>query len=142
MRRSLILALVLIAALALPAAADQVSLTLTGTGSNSSNNEITYPYYFTIGNQTGFALMCDTMGNNVSIGQSWTANTVSLANGGIAGLFAGTVNGTQSNYNQAGLIFLGVLNGSIDASAGNWAVWDFTAVRLQVEQNQLVTNIA
>lgn len=127
MKRGFVLVLALIVVLGLPAVAD--TLQLTGV-SNNSGGVYTYPYLFTITNSqnvqiAGVPLMCDTFTNEVSVGESWTANVSSITSGG--GYFAGkSINGntSQTLYDAAGLIYLGVLNGSIDPNLGNWAVWD------------------
>jgi len=78
----------------------------------------TYPYYFSINGGQATPLMCDSFTNHVTIGESWSANVTGLLSG--KGLF-----GKQFlDYKAAGLIFMGVLNGSISANTGNWAVWN------------------
>lgn len=127
MKRGFVLVLALIVVLGLPVVAD--TLQLTGV-SNSSGGIYTYPYLFTITNSqnvqvAGVPLMCDTFTNEVSVGESWTANVSSITSGG--GYFAGqTIKGntSQTLYDAAGLIYLGILNGSIDPTLGNWVVWD------------------
>ena len=117
--------------LAVPVLADTVNMTFTGPAGDNSGGVYTYPYYFTIGTSTGVPLMCDTFGNPISAGQSWTANELSLngiiANGG--GLFSGQT-GAATLYKEAGLIYLATLGGGPSNLNGygqgalNWALWN------------------
>ena len=50
----------------------------------------------------------------------WTATVNTLTGGN--GLFASQAN-SLNNYKAAGLIFQGIVNGTIDANVGNWAIW-------------------
>jgi hypothetical protein len=120
-KRSFVLASALIVALVLPAIAGQVTLNLTGVGGNNSGGVYTYPYNFSIENSSGVttaSLMCDTFQNEISVDESWTATVSPLLSA--TGLFG---SGNSTSYEEAGLIYLGVLNGSIDPNLGNWAVW-------------------
>ena len=95
-----------------------VTMTLLGTGGNNSGGFYTYPYYFSINGSQATPLMCDSFANHVSVGESWSANVSGLLSG--KGLF-----GKQNlDYKAAGIIFMGVMNGSISANTGNWAVWN------------------
>ena len=87
-------------------------------GTNVSGGYYTYPYYFSINGGTATALMCDAFANHISAGESWKANVSGLLSG--KGMFGKNF----LDYKAAGIIFLGVMNGSIGATAGNWAVWN------------------
>lgn len=120
MSRRLLLLLVVALSLSTVAFADSmpVSLTFLYPGSNSSGGFYTYPYYFSINGGQPTAMMCDSFNNHITAGESWSANVTNLLAG--KGMF-----GSQFlNYKAAGLIFLGVTNGTIDANLGNWAVWN------------------
>lgn len=95
-----------------------VNLTFLGPGSNNSGGYYTYPYYFSINGGKPVAMMCDSFNNHITTGESWSANVTNLLAG--KGMFGHDF----IDYKAAGLIFLGVSNGSIDASLGNWAVWN------------------
>jgi hypothetical protein len=65
-------------------------------------------------------MMCDAFNNHISFGESWNANMHSILQGGMFGNSGQTL----LDYKAAGLIFLGVFNGTINASLGNSAVWE------------------
>ena len=91
-----------------------------GPGNVAPTGYYAYPYNFSInGSSTLTPMMCDAFNNHITFGESWTANVHSLLQGGMFG------NSGQAllDYKAAGLIFLGVFNGQIDAALGNSAVW-------------------
>lgn len=95
-----------------------VDMTFLHPSANNSGGVYTYPYYFSINGGAAVPLMCDAFTNHISVGESWTANVNGLLSGN--GLF-----GNQGlEYKAAGLIYIGVLNGTIDPNVGNWAVWN------------------
>jgi PEP-CTERM motif len=117
-------ALVIIAAclLAGQAFANPVSLKFVnvGPGNVAPTGVYAYPYNFSInGSSTLTPMMCDAFNNHISFGQTWNADAHSLLQGGMFGT-SGTA---LLDYKAAGLIFLGVFNGTINASLGNSAVW-------------------
>jgi PEP-CTERM motif len=117
-------ALVIIAAclLAGQAFANPVSLKFVnvGPGNVAPTGVYAYPYNFSInGSSTLTPLMCDAFNNHISFGQTWNADAHSLLQGGMFG----TRGTALLDYKAAGLIFLGVFNGTINASLGNSAVW-------------------
>ena len=85
---------------------------------NNSGGYYTYPYYFSIDGGAPVPLMCDSFANHVQVGESWTATVSGLLNG--SGLFGNQL----LDYKAAGIIYLGVMNGTIDPNTGNWAVWN------------------
>ena len=95
-----------------------VNMTFLHPSGNNSGGVYTYPYYFSINGGPAVPLMCDAFTNHISTGESWTANVNGLLSGN--GLF-----GSQLlDYKAAGLIYIGILNGTIDPNTGNWAVWN------------------
>lgn len=118
--RRFVLSLVVVLALSTVGFANSmpVNMTFLGPGSNSSGGYYTYPYYFSINGGQPTAMMCDSFNNHITAGESWSANVTNLLAG--KGMFGHDF----LDYKAAGLIFLGVSNGSIDASLGNWAVWN------------------
>ena len=115
-----VLLFLLVMVFAVSAFADTVSMNFLGPGGNNSGGVYTYPYQFSIDGGAPVSLICDTFDNEVYAGETWTANVTSLLAGAYSGgLFAGQV----LNYKAAGLIFKGIINGSIDANVGNWAIW-------------------
>ena len=131
MKRVYILALALIVVFALPAMADQLTLTDTSPN-NSAGGETVYPYNFTIksssGTNTEVPLMCDALNYTINYGESWNVTVTPLLSIGTTGLFS---NASQTAYNEAGLIYLGVIGQGplkgISPGDGNWAVWDLFA---------------
>jgi hypothetical protein len=108
---------ILTLALSGSAMADSVTMQFTGTGGNSSGGVATYPYLFSIDGGSSTALICDTYDNEVVVGETWQATVSGLLSGN--GLF-----GNQTlNYKAAGLIFQGIVAGTINPNAGNWAIW-------------------
>jgi len=98
-----------------------VNMTFLQPGTNVSGGYYTYPYYFSINGGKATPLMCDSFTNHISTGESWNANVSGLLSG--KGLFGKDIR----DYKAAGIIFLGVVNGTIDAKVGNWAVWNLFA---------------
>jgi hypothetical protein len=110
----------LILALAGSALADTVNMSFTGPGANNSGGVYTYPYQFVVTPGGSMALICDAFDNEVVAGETWTATVNTLTGGN--GLFASQAN-SLNNYKAAGLIFQGIVNGTINANDGNWAIW-------------------
>jgi len=98
-------------------------MTFLGPAGNNSGGVYTYPYEFSInGSSTPVGLICDAFDNEVVAGETWTATVTSLLNGSQAG-GGGMFAGQTLNYRAAGLIFEGIVNSTIDANVGNWAIW-------------------
>ena len=87
-------------------------------GTNIAGGYYTYPYYFSINGGKATPMMCDAFNNHNSLAESWHANVSGLLAG--KGLFGKDF----KDYKAAGIIFLGVVNGTISATLGNWAVWN------------------
>jgi len=119
--RSVVILLTLTLAFAGSAFADTVNMSFTGPGGNNSGGVYTYPYNFAVTPGGTVALICDAFDNEVVSGETWTATVNTLTGGN--GLFASQAN-SLNNYKAAGLIFEGIVNGSItDTNAANWAIW-------------------
>jgi hypothetical protein len=109
--------------LAAQAFANTVSLKFVnlGPGNVAPTGYYAYPYNFSInGSSTLTPMMCDAFNNHITFGESWSANAHSLLQGGMFG----TSGQAMLDYKAAGLIFLGVFNGTINAALGNSAVWE------------------
>jgi len=113
----------LILAFAGSALADTVNMTFLGPAGNNSGGVYTFPYEFSVNGGAPVALICDAFDNEVVAGETWQATASpflsAIPSGGSA-----MWNGQTSAYKAAGLIFEGILNGSIDANIGNWASGD------------------
>lgn len=118
-RHHLLLALFLaLFASSLAFADSTVTMTFLHPGTNAYGGFYTYPYYFSVNGGAPTPMMCDSFNNRISQGQSWTAHVSGLLQG--KGMFGNDI----LDYKAAGIIFLGVMNGTIDAKIGNWAVWN------------------
>jgi hypothetical protein len=95
-----------------------VNMTFLYPGTNVSGGYYTYPYYFSINGGKPTPMMCDSLNNHITVGENWNANVSALLSG--KGLFGKDIR----DYKAAGIIFMGVVNGTIDAKVGNWAVWN------------------
>ena len=102
-----------------------VNMKLTGVGGNNAGGVYTYPYNFSINGAPSVSLICDSYDNEVVIGETWKANVSSLLSG--QGLFGGQL----LDYKAAGLIFKAILNGSLGANAGNYAIWGLFSTNAQ-----------
>jgi hypothetical protein len=102
-----------------------VNMKLTGVGSNNAGGVYTYPYYFSINGNAPVALICDSFDNSVVVGETWQANVTSLLSG--KGLFGGQL----LDYKAAGLIFKSILNGTLGANVGNYAIWGLFSTNAQ-----------
>ena len=110
---------VVVAFLATMSFADStVNMKFLYPGNNSSGGYYTYPYYFSVNGGAPKAMMCDAFMNHISAGESWNAHVTGLLSG--KGLFGKDF----TDYKAAGLIFIGITNGTISATTGNWAVWN------------------
>jgi hypothetical protein len=99
-------------------ATSTVTMNFIGPGGNNAGGVYTFPYNFSInGSSTTTALICDTFDNQIWSGETWTATVTSLLSG--QGLFSTST----LDYKAAGLIFASILNGSLNANSGNWAIW-------------------
>ena len=118
--RRFLLSLVVALSLSTLASANSatVNMTVLYPGTNVSGGYYTYPYYFSINGGKATPMMCDSFTNHISAGESWNANVSGLLSG--AGLFGKNI----MDYKAAGIIFLGVMNGTVSAQTGNWAVWN------------------
>jgi hypothetical protein len=115
--------------LASPALANTVQMKyIQGTGSGIGGGAV-YPYAFSInGSSTYTYLICDSYDNTISKGETWNA-TVSPFLAGIAGSLFGP--SMTLDYKAAGLIFKGILAGTISATNGQWAIWGLFSTNAQ-----------
>jgi hypothetical protein len=113
------------------AGATTVNMNFLGPGGNNSGGYYTYPYYFSINGGQATAMMCDSFNNHIATGETWSAQVTNLLSG--KGLFGKD----NMDYKAAGIIFLGVMNGSISATDGNWAVWNLFSKGVTTDGNVL-----
>jgi hypothetical protein len=98
-------------------ATSTVTMNFIGPGGNNAGGVYTFPYNFSVNGAPSTTLICDTFDNQIWSGETWTATVSSLLSG--QGLFGSST----LDYKAAGLIFASILNGSINANTGNWAIW-------------------
>ena len=143
-RNSLILS-VLLVSLALMGSAFASSVTMTyeghqGVVAKDGSPYVGYPYYVSINGSTTFTpLMCDSFDNNIYKGETWTA-TVSPFLQGISGSLFGS--GMTLDYKAAGLIFKGMLAGTISNTSGQWAIWGLFSSNAQAQSQFTITGAA
>jgi hypothetical protein len=118
--RRFLLSLVVALSISTLAAANSttVNMTFLNPGTNVYGGYYTYPYYFSINGGKAAPMMCDSFNNYISPSESWSANVSGLLSG--KGLFGKNI----IDYKAAGIIFLGVVNGTTSAQIGSWAVWN------------------
>jgi hypothetical protein len=97
---------------------------------NNSGGVYTYPYNFALNGSGSYPLMCTTFNREITNGESWTANTLSVGN-----LNATTVqdlefsSGGVVGYLEASYLFVEEVAAYDDGNSDpeglyNWAVWD------------------
>jgi len=111
--KSLLLAALLALVSATAALADTVQMQFNQPGGNNANGEYTYPYQFSV-NGNPMDLMCISLYNNISNGQTWTANVNSVAS------LWGTQDATL--YDAAAWLFQQEQANGNDPAI-NWAAW-------------------
>ena len=92
-----------------------VNLTFLYPGANVSGGYYTYPFYFSITGGKATPMMCDSFNHHITAGENWNANVSGLLSRN--GLFGKDIRDDKA----AGIIFMGVVNGTIDAKVGNRA---------------------
>jgi hypothetical protein len=115
-----------------------VTLTFTGTTGLSLGGENTSPYVFNITNvNTPVLLACDDFYSHIWVGDSWTANRISLAEAGAAagkkgqGKFAYQNNSdSQEYYNEAGWLAQQLMStrDPLLSEQYSWAIWEIFAL--------------
>ncbi len=102
-----------------------VTMKLTSVGGNNAGGVYTYPYNFSINGAAPVALICDSYDNEVVVGETWQAKVTSLLSG--QGLFGNQL----LDYKAAGLIFKSILNNTLGANVGNFAIWGLFSNNVQ-----------
>jgi len=102
----------------------------TGPQGDNSGGVYTYPYNFTINGSGNYTLICDDFSNQISLGESWTATTLTMSN-----LNSSNVMGLKfasagvMGYQEAAYLFMeerAAFNAGNSDPNGlyNWAIWD------------------
>jgi hypothetical protein len=102
-----------------------VDMKLTSVGGNNAGGVYTYPYNFSINGAAPVALICDSYDNEVIVGETWKATVSSLLSG------KGMYGNQLLDYKAAGLIFKSILNGTLSANIGNYAIWGLFSTKAQ-----------
>jgi len=108
---------------------------LGGTGSGIGGGAV-YPYNFSInGSSTITPLICDSYDNTVGKNETWMATAMPFLQGINNSLFGPSM---LLDYKAAGLIFKSILNGTLSATDGQWAIWGLFSTNAQ-SQSQFTT---
>jgi PEP-CTERM motif len=102
-----------------------VDMQLVSVGGNNAGGVYTYPYNFSINGGAPVSLICDTYDNEITVGETWKAQVGGLLSG--SGLFGNQL----LDYKAAGLIFKSILNGTLSANVGNFAIWGLFSTNAQ-----------
>jgi hypothetical protein len=102
-----------------------VDMQLVSVGGNNAGGVYTYPYNFSINGGAPVSLICDTYDNEITVGETWKAQVGGLLSG--SGLFGNQL----LDYKAAGLIFKSILNGTLSANVGNFAIWGLFSTKAQ-----------
>src|SRR5579862_9032157 len=104
--------------------ATSVTMVYEGHGGATSQNGspyVGYPYYFSVnGSSTYTALMCDSFDNNVNFNTTYTYNVSPLLQGIAHSMFGSSM---TLDYKAAGLMFLSVLDNTLNSNTAQWAIW-------------------
>lgn len=108
---------------AVPNTPDPISVTMIYEGHEGAGSDgapyIGYPYYFAIdGSSSDTALMCDSFDNSIMVGETWQATVNPFLTG--TGLYGPSA---SLDYRAAGLIFKGMLAGTLSSNQAQWAIW-------------------
>ena len=115
MKRILLALFVAVAALIFtnPAMANSVSLTF-----EFDHND---HYYFSVNGSPSFStMMCDSYDNHIWGGETWAASRSPFLAGIAKSLFGPTM---TLDYKAAGLIYKGMVSGSLSTLEAQWAIW-------------------
>lgn len=78
-------------------------------------------YYFSVNGSPNFStMMCDSYDNHIWGGETWAASSSPFLAGIAKGLFGPTM---TLDYKAAGLIYKGMLSGSLTTLEAQWAIW-------------------
>jgi hypothetical protein len=126
--------------LATSAFAGTVKMTyIQSTGSGIGGGGV-YPSAFYINDSTTKTyLLCDSYDNTIRQGETWTATVSPFLLGISTSLFG---SGMTLDYKAAGLIFKGILSGTISATNGQWAIWGLFSSSAQAQSQFATTGAA
>lgn len=102
-----------------------VNMNFIGPGGNNAGGVYTYPYNFSINGGASTPLICDAYDNEIVGGETWQATVNPILSG--SGMFG--IN--PANYEAAAVIYSAILNGTVDPSAGNFAIWGLFSSTVQ-----------
>jgi hypothetical protein len=125
--RSSLIALSLSLVCFIPRIAFADTITLTGVGGANTDGVYTYPYNFTIvgsgGTELGVAMSCLSFDREVTIGESWTANSVSILSIGAGG----TDNESKTAFLEDAYLYnqyAGAASDPLLTTEIQFAIWD------------------
>ncbi|HEV2402303.1 MAG TPA: PEP-CTERM sorting domain-containing protein [Candidatus Sulfotelmatobacter sp.] len=109
------------------------ALTLVNTAA-ANTVQLTYEYqnkayYFSInGSKNYTTLMCDSFDNSIYRGETWTATVTPFLQGISNSMFGSSM---IMDYKAAGLIYKGMLSGTLSTLQAQWAVWGLFSTNAQ-----------
>jgi len=120
LRSRFLLSLLIALFLSTLASADSVPVNMTflHPGTHVSGGYYTDPYHFSINGGNATAMMWDAFNSRISPGENRNATVSGLLDG--KGMFGKNL----LDYKAAGIMFMGVIVGTIKATTGNGAVWN------------------
>ena len=119
---------VLISSLLMASSAFATSVQLTYEGHEGAQPQngspyVGYPYYLSINGSSNYVkMMCDSFDNNVYPGETWSATATPFLQGIAASMFGSSM---TLDYKAAGLMFLSVLDNTLNSNTAQWAIWGF-----------------
>lgn len=110
-----------------------VTITSVGDGANLAGVYVD-PYNATVGTATNVPVICDDWSDNVTVGESWTANVINLSTAGTSSvnpLFGNTLSSTaqQGLYNELAWLGTQLLANPKDPATQDvvsFAIWELT----------------
>ena len=130
--------------------ADSVTVTLTGAGPVNDGVDYVLPYQLTIDGQGPYDADCYDFFDNVSVGQSWDSNELTLNQAATSGAFSGTSgHGVGSNaladYEEVAWLSAQATPTSqsqVDLQHTIWNVFDPGAFAVTTGMQQILDNLA
>lgn len=105
----------------IPLTANPIDVQFVGVGGEHQNGYYTYPYYLSMNNGPGTAMMCDDFYDNNSVGDKWQAHMTELSSGDVSK----TMFGNLHEYQEAAFLLFQINSNNQDQWGNiNWAVWE------------------
>ncbi|MFZ0964212.1 MAG: hypothetical protein WB579_19500 [Bryobacteraceae bacterium] len=110
--------------------AQTTTMTITGVGDGANLAGVYVdPYTATVGGATNVSVICDDWSDNVTIGESWTANVINLPTVGNSSLGTPLYGNNQGLYNELAWLGTQLLANSTNPATQDvisFAIWELT----------------